>query len=475
MYGLYLDCKNSLSHHIGEKLYLNSLLSDVKFVFTSKSGDVEEIPAHRIMLATASSVLFDMLYGHLRGEDNDIPITDASIEAFREFLQFFYFDKVRLTPEHFVEVINLCKKFKLTGCITACIDSLQRSLTIDDACWAYGIALSTNRQNFVEFCEKKIKETPTEIFESESFLECDYELLIKMIILMSSECMAVDMINACMKWAKAQCKRNNLLRTPQNMRNSLGNLFNQIPFEKLSLEQLSQFTCSYKKIFTGKELRAITTKIMTKSLATKKLIELKIVENRLDDEDLKNVHILDCDRRLPGELVPMPNYGGDIFTTFSTNKQIVLKELYAKLHGTAICNGKIPYDINVNKFNHMERIACGIATVSEGTDQIHIILPQPVIIDASKLHSINIYTWNADCIKHLETTLWQPLLKHKIQKEDVEIRFKTTVNFDSDTISRLIFVRSNIAVFNESNWIIINSARDESNKSSDDNEETISR
>lgn len=453
MYGLYLDCKNSLSQRIGEKLYLNSLLSDVNFVLTTKSGDVEEIPAHRIMLASGSSIMNDMLYGYLRREDDDIPITDASIEAFREFLQFFYLNEVRLTSKHIVEVINLCKKFKLTECVTACIDSLQRSLTIDDVCWAYGIAISTNRQDFVKFCEERIKETPTEIFESESFVECDYELLVKIITVVLSECTTIEMINACMKWTKAQCKRINVLRTPKNMRNSLSNLFNQIPFEKLSLEQLSQFTCTYKNIFTGKELRAITKKIKTKSLAA---TEQEIIENRFVHGDLRNEHILDCDRRLPGELVPMLNYGGDIFTAFSSNKQIVLKELYAKIHGTAICNGKISYDINVNKFNHSEKIASGIATISEGNDQMHIVLPQPVIIDALKLHSINIYTWNADCIEHLGTTYWQPPLKHKIQNEDIEIRFKTNVNFDSDTISRLVFARTNTAVFNESDWIIIN-------------------
>ena len=292
-------------------------------------------------------------------------------------------------------------------------------------------------------------------------------------ILVSSECTAIEMINACMRWAKAQCKRINVLRTPKNMRGSLSNLFNQMPFEKLSLEQLSQFACAYKKIFTGKELRAITEKIISKSLAAKKLIEQKIVENRLDHGDLKNEHILDCDRRLPGELVPMLNCGGDIFTAFSSNKRIVLKEFYAKIHGTAFRNGEIPYDINVNKFNHMEKIASGIATISEGNDQMHIVLPQPVIIDALKLHSINIYTWNADCIEHLETTHWQPLLKHKIQKEDIEIRFRTNVNFDSDTISRLVFATTNIAGFNQSDWIIINSSHSES--ISDDNEETISR
>lgn len=471
MYGLYLDCKNSLSQRIGEKLYLNSLLSDVKFVLTTKSGDVEAIPAHSIMLASGSSVLNDMLFGYSKRKDGDIPISDVSIEAFREFLQFFYLDKVRLTPKHIVEVMNLCGKFKLTECTAACIDSLQRALTIDDVCWAYGIALSTNRADFVEFCEERIKETPTEIFESESFLECDYELMVKIFRLVSPECTAIELIDGCMKWAKAQCKRLNELRTPKNIRNSLGSLFNEMPFEKLSLEQLSQFMCSYKKIFMGNELQAITRKIVTKALATKKMIEQKIVEHRLDHEDLKDQHIFDCDRRLPGELVPMPNCGGDIFTAFSSNKRIALKELYAKIHGIAVCNGEIPFDINVNKFNHMEKIASGIATISEGHDQMHIVLPQPVIIDALKLHSINIYTWDADCIEHLETTHWQPLLKYKIQKDDIEIRFKTNVYFDCDTISRLVFA----AVVNESDWITRNLPHSESIEGSDDDEETVSR
>lgn len=464
MYGLYLDCKNTLSNRICEKLYLNTLFSDVNFVFATETGDMEKVPSHKLILATGSTAMYEMFYGYL-ANGGDIPITNYSLESFREFLQFFYMAEVRLTPKNIVEVMNLCEKFKLTECLTVCVESLRYSLTIDDICWGYGIAISLKHQSLMEFCEEKLKDTTTEIFESESFLECDHVLLDKILTLVSSECTAIEIANACMKWAKAQCKRLNVLRTSKNMRDSLEHLFDKIPFDELTLEQLSQFTHSYKKIFTGNELKSMTKKILTKNSTVKKLA-VQYVRR-------KNEHNLDCDRQMSGDLVPMHNSGGDIFTAFKTNKRILLKEFYAKLHGTAKTNGQISYDINYNQFNHSEKIVSGIANVSKGSDLVHIVLPEALTIDDAKMYFINIYTWNIDCIEYSDQILWQPLLKHTIQIEDIEISFKTNVCFDTDTIFRIVFVKPNIEAFDENDWIIINSSLKDTIDSFD--EETISR
>lgn len=59
----------------------------VQFIFERENG-VTKIPANKAVLA-ASSVVFDaMLFGDLR-EDGDVPIVDATPEAFKEFLQLF--------------------------------------------------------------------------------------------------------------------------------------------------------------------------------------------------------------------------------------------------------------------------------------------------------------------------------------------------------------------------------------------------
>lgn len=75
------------------KLYLNdTTTSDVYFMFYSSDSDgnetVDRLPAHRIILAAASSVFHQMFYGDLRKE-NDVLISDTTKDAFAEFLQFF--------------------------------------------------------------------------------------------------------------------------------------------------------------------------------------------------------------------------------------------------------------------------------------------------------------------------------------------------------------------------------------------------
>lgn len=446
MYGLYLDCENSLSRHIGEKLYLNSSMTDVKFVLTAELGGFDVVSSHKFILASGSAVFDDMFYGPLSIDNNEIQIDDVSADAFKEFLQFFYLDEVRLTTKNILSVTNLCEKFQLIDCLKSCATSLRYSLTTDDICWGYALALSLKDKNLIHFCEKKIQENVPEVIDSDSFLQCDHATMTKIFDLLSLSCSPYEIVTACMKWAKAKCAQNGVLRTPKNLRNSLNNLFNRIPFEELTLEQFSKFLIFYKNIFKGIEMKRIVKKIAVNNLKRIYLAKSDMSLNKGNKSE-NNVlgmvspseQVLDVDRQSYGELIAMHS-AGDIFTAFSTNRKIILKEFYAKLHGPAKFDHEIPYDINSNqRMNFPMNLISGRATILKGSDQLHIILAEPFIIDANKLHFINIYTLSTDCIDFSSGVYDQPILRSKIRLADVEITFKSNVHFDCDSITRLVF------------------------------------
>lgn len=91
-------------------LYHDSKTADVHFTFESSSNDGIEtrITAHKSLLAATSDVFGAMLYGELK-ETGDIPVIDASDAAFKEFLQYFYQRKVKLTAENVAEVKKIMK------------------------------------------------------------------------------------------------------------------------------------------------------------------------------------------------------------------------------------------------------------------------------------------------------------------------------------------------------------------------------
>lgn len=208
-----------------ENLYLDPRTSDVCFVF---SEDTDRVPAHKCILSIVSPVFDAMFYGSMI-EKGDVLIVDASASAFREFLQFFYLSKVELTPENIGVVTNLCNKYELNEAMKVCEAPLQMSLRNNEIAWGYEIAYFFELENLKRFCENKIVEYPQEILTSDSFLECSRKSVDAILQLVDSECSAQVIINACMEWAKAECVRDNLEADTENLKTSLGDLFNRLP------------------------------------------------------------------------------------------------------------------------------------------------------------------------------------------------------------------------------------------------------
>lgn len=420
MNGLYLDCDNNFSRHISENLYLNSTMADIKFQFRTPNGNID-VPGHKVILSCGSPIFHSMFTNHLTSRSNKIPIENVSISAFKEFLQFFYLAEVRLTPNNIYEVANLCQKFGINDLMKSCSNSLQRTLVIDDMCWGYSLAIALEDPILIQYCEDKIAHNPFEILESESFLECSLGVLGKILGLVTFKCNAMEIVNACMRWAKADCAHNEMLRTPTNLRMSLGNLFNRIPFQRLTLTQFSQFILAYKRMLTGDEMNGILNVIM-----------------EIPDK-VESSSTIECDRQISWAQVSRYNFGSDIFTAFSTNRQVLLSEFSAKLCGTAKHDSEICYDVSMRCTEFDTKLISGLATISKGSDELCVVLPQPVIIAAEEMHFINVYMWNTDCIDFRDECVRQPVLGNRIQRGDLEINFKTSTHFDCDSITRLIF------------------------------------
>lgn len=86
------------------KLYHDTESTDVHFTFeSSNNNEVIRIGAHQNLLGAASDVFHAMFYGKLK-ESAEIRVVDASDAAFKEFLQYFYQRRVKLTTENVAEV-----------------------------------------------------------------------------------------------------------------------------------------------------------------------------------------------------------------------------------------------------------------------------------------------------------------------------------------------------------------------------------
>lgn len=138
----------------------------VQFIFERENG-VTKIPANKAVLAASSPVFDAMLFGDLR-EDGDVPIVDATPEAFKEFLQLFY-GQVELTMHNIADVLKLVDKYGVVNCSTNCVEFLKQNLTTDDILWGLHLAVKYHFDDLREHCKLEIQRNYFKVFDMINF------------------------------------------------------------------------------------------------------------------------------------------------------------------------------------------------------------------------------------------------------------------------------------------------------------------
>lgn len=242
-----------------EKLHLNARWSDVNFIFKSGDRVVHRIPAHKMVLANSSDVFGAMFFGELK-ETGDIQVTDASIDAFQAFLQFFYSPCVCLTVDNVAEVMNLGHKYNVDRCVDVCVEFLKNTITDENVCTGLNLAILYERTDLQTFYEQHFVKHAKAIFKTSNFLNCDKAILahiLKMNFQTGTETMVFD---ACMSWIKTQSQQNVVTR--ELLQHHLGDLFYKIDFGKMTIEEFAAVVRSNGFVFSVDEYKEIIEMIM---------------------------------------------------------------------------------------------------------------------------------------------------------------------------------------------------------------------
>lgn len=200
--------ESSYASEISRGLYLNERLASVFFTFPNSS---ERIPGHSYILAMTSRVFDKMFYGSSAAVHRDIPIVGHTPEAFREFLQFFYLDKVTLTANNITDVIQLLHAYKMPKCLELCGQFWLKHYNygnIDYICLAYELAIKSQLVEFQALSEQKIAIHFAEVMKTDCFLSCSFDVLCRILAFDSLLCNESLVFGACMDWARNKCKQN---------------------------------------------------------------------------------------------------------------------------------------------------------------------------------------------------------------------------------------------------------------------------
>lgn len=255
------SCEHSIQ--TSRKLFMDEKTADVYFVFNSDRDKRIRVAAHKNILAKGSSVFESMFFGGIK-EDGDIEIVDASVDGFKEFLQFFYIDKVELTMENVNEVLNLANKYNVNECLNVCDKMLEENATLQNLCNGLQLAITFERNELKNSLLQKVSQQPKEVLASMGFYNCSHDVLKLLLTSVDWKCDAKEVFDACMVWAKQACEKNKIdASVMENRRRELGECLYFIQFDLMSQQQIAQCILNYRGLFDKNELEDIIALTMS--------------------------------------------------------------------------------------------------------------------------------------------------------------------------------------------------------------------
>lgn len=373
---------------INRKLYLDEKFADIHFVF--ETSDIEPIPSHKCILSTGSKVFETMFYGSIR-EGDVVKISDVNPSAFKEFLQFFYLDEVNFTTDNIVDVMYLVRKYGIERCMVQCVDFLKDTMTNDDVCSAYQLAVQFDLDELKHFCQRKISANAEDVLKSNDFLNCKHTVLQLIVAMDSLIIEEINVFDACLTWAKKSCEVNGMdFSDGKNLRAQLGaSVLHSIHFNRMNIEHFASRNAEFEGLFTIPELSEILQLIANKKFKPSSFTANPISYEIFTWDEKRTFECSLCDRLGVGKTSEY-NQKSDL-VHISCNKPLLLHQFqFAKVNSTESCDTytaeiQLLQKIDENKKSIFKQNFC-----FSSENVVFVKLSKPVLIHPKRSYIIRL-------------------------------------------------------------------------------------
>lgn len=231
-----------------DSLLNNKEYSDFEFILKNRRDEQVIIPVHKLILSSGSPFFKEMFYGD--GSENlksSMVITDASAEAFEDFLQLFYSSRIAISTENIYEVLNLAQKKGTQKLLSKLQQFMLDTLNDGKVLPFYDAAHTLNLSNIVKnVLNRKI------LFEPEVPITLGYKFDRKYLIeiLESDELMCAEysIFHSLISYARNSVEYHKLEMTDENVKKFLDEYWHYIRFPLMEkaeivrcLQQYPQF------------------------------------------------------------------------------------------------------------------------------------------------------------------------------------------------------------------------------------------
>ncbi|XP_028811698.1 BTB/POZ domain-containing protein 1-like isoform X2 [Denticeps clupeoides] len=219
-------------------LFTNELLSDVRFV-VGKGRLAQRIPAHKFVLAAGSAVFDAMFNGGMATTSAEIELPDVEPAAFLALLRFLYSDEVHIGPETVMTTLYTAKKYAVPALEAHCVEFLTKHLRADNAFMLLTQARLFDEPQLASLCLDTIDKSTADAINAEGFTDIDLDTLCAVLERDTLGIRESRLFSAVVRWADAECYRQQLPLTSENKQKVLGKALTLIRFPLMTVEEFA--------------------------------------------------------------------------------------------------------------------------------------------------------------------------------------------------------------------------------------------
>lgn len=226
---------------------------------------IERFSAHKCVLA-GKSTFFANLFKNSSESKEEIHITGGLVKysyCFKKFLQLLYALNWEVDCLLDVWIVDVCEmvrfaaEYEVLDIIERYRYCLDEHLNDYDVMFYFDVGHKVPMDEVKATCIEFLKENGEESIASEDFLDIAQPTL-KAVLQLDIWKHGKQMVDACMKWAKKQCDKNQL--DPANLkdlRKTFGDAFELIPFSAMDRTEFEDFQRVYDAMFIDNEIRKV--------------------------------------------------------------------------------------------------------------------------------------------------------------------------------------------------------------------------
>ena len=179
--------------------------------------------------------------------------------------RFLYSDVCDVNDDTVFKILYAAKRYDVSELEVFCSNFIKTKLSDGNLIFYTNQALEFDAKEYLKMCHEYFERRIVTIIDSKEILEAPQKVLLTFCEVKKDSHTEVTYFSTCMKWAKVECKKQDMVDNPVNLRKVLGDIVTQINYGNMSLNDFYN-TVLTKNILTTEEAGQAIMNIRDKAM-----------------------------------------------------------------------------------------------------------------------------------------------------------------------------------------------------------------